>query len=204
MFNVFREKVYSLGISNKFLVISVLIIILVIFLHFYNDANVEEKFINYITKMGYYNRDGGNFYYLNVKDTTLNEYFSNVDNNVNSSYEVNYFDVDSLLFKKNIRDYVDGVDFSLNETYDFVSKAVSYNYRVEEIGEATFIFSGKYLFKDGEFVFTCEKDYSYQFNVFDDDSLICNKLESDVRDFYMESLDIVGNYSLINRMIKKK
>lgn len=200
MIQKFKDRLYSLSVNNKFFVFSIVIVALIIIFHFYNDYDVKSKFINYINKKGYVNNDGSNLYYKNVGDSSLEGFNYSVEIKDNSYYEVNYFDVDEILFKKNRRDYIDGMESNLNLSYSYKTKNITYSYRAVLDQESTLIYSGEYLFNKGKFEFTCNKEYVYQFN--DDNSIVCDKLKNDVINFYDEAINAVDNYSLVNRMIK--
>ena len=202
MFEKIKNRFYYLSVSNKIFIFSFILIILFLVLKIYNSKSVEPKFINHIKKLGYVNTDGGNLYYKNILGVSLEEYNYDVSYKKENHYEINYFDIDNVLFKKNKRDYVDGISSLLNESYDYKTRVVDYSYRVQYDDEAAFIFSGEYMFKDGEFNYTCEKDYIYNYDIDDKDEIICNKLKSDVSNFYKESIGVIDNYSLINRLIK--
>lgn len=202
MLEKFKEKMYSLSSSTKFMFFSIFIIILIIILLIYNNKKVEDTFIDELSKLGYHNTDGGNYYYKNIGGITLNDFNAYVSDKVNSKYEMNYFDVDEVLFKKNKRVYYDGMLSNLNMFYDYKEKVVTYNYRVEDVGEATLIYSGNYEFKNKDFVFTCEKEYIYKYDLESSNELVCDNIKYDVRDFYDEAVNIISNYSLLNRLIK--
>lgn len=202
MINKIRASLLNISASNKLFIVSIILIILFIGLRIYNSVNVESKLINYLDKRGYVNKDGGNYYYKDLLGISLDEYNYEVSSGNDSHYEVNYFDVEDIILKKNKRDYEDSTSFLLNESYDYKTREVKYSYRVQYSDQATFIFSGNYMFSDGEFKFTCEKDYIFNFDVSDKDQVICNKVKSDVSDFYKEAMSVIDNYSLINRLIK--
>ena len=202
MLEKIKTRFYNLSVSNKLFIISIIIIILFLVLKIYNSKDAEPKFIDYINKMGYVNTDGGTLYYKNILGVSLEEFTNSVYIDSENHYEVNYFDVDNVLFKKNKRDYEDSTNYLLNETYDYKTRTVKYSYRVQYSDAATFIFNGKYLFSDGEFKFTCNSDYIYQFDIEDNDDVICNKLKSYVSDFYKEAMNDIDNYSLIDSLLK--
>ena len=197
-----KEKLYHFSSSNKLLIISIVMVILMLILYFYNSLTIESKFVSSIEKIGYSKVNSSNLYYYNVGDTNLDDFNYSLDNKIESNYEMNYFDVDELLFKKNIRNYSNDNYSLLNEIYDYKNKYVTYSYRLVSNNEATLIFSGKYLLENSEFKFTCNKDYRYQFDVNNNDDLVCNYLKDKVLDFYDEALDGEFDYSLINRLVK--
>ena len=47
-----------------------------------------------------------------------------------------------------------------------------------------------------------DNDYIYNYDVLDNDTVICNKLENDASNFYKEAMGVISNYSLIERLIK--
>ena len=200
MLQVFKDKLYSLSVNNKFFIFSICIIILIIIFHFYSNYDVKSKFINYISNRGYVNTDGSNLYYNNIGGISLDEFNDDIKNKDNSYYEINYFDVDEMIFKKNRRDYIDGMESNLNLSYSYKTKNINYSYRAVLDEESTLIYTGEYLFSKGKYKFTCNKDYVYQFD--DNNSLICDKLKEDVINFYDEAINVIDNYSLVNRMIK--
>ncbi len=197
-----KSKLYILSSNNILLVISIVIIIFIIAFSLFNRGNVRNRFIKYLNKMDYYSSDGGYLYCKNIGGSSLDEFYDGVTYSNDSTYELNCFDIDSVLFKKNKRKYSGGINTLLNESYSFKDKKVTYNYRLEETDEATFIFSGEYYFASGKYNFTCEREYAYQYDVNDDDSVICSRIEYEVDEFYREAIDAVDNYSLLKRMIK--
>ena len=197
-----KEKLYRFSLSNKLLIFSIIVIVLLLIFYFYNVLTIKNRFINSIEKLGYSKLNDSNLYYYNVGDIKLDNFNYYLGNNIESYYEMNYFDVDDMVFKKNIRDYSDNNYSLINEIYDYKNNSVNYSYRLVSNNEATLIFSGKYLLENSKFIFTCNRDYRYQFDVNEDDELICNYLKVKVLDFYDEAFNGKFDYYLINKLIK--
>ena len=197
-----KEKLYRFTSSNKLFVVSIILFILLIVFSIYNNKRSNERFVDYITKLGYYNEDGGNLYYYNVGGISLEDFNDDVSNGLDSHYEINYFDVNEVLFKKNFRDYTDKMNTLLNFTYDYKSGVVTYSYRGVSNNEAVLMFSGEYSYKDDAFDFSCNKDYRYQYDVDSNDDLVCTFLKGKVENFYVEAINVIEKYSVVDNVIK--
>ena len=195
--------------KNKKIIMIVIIIMLVILLIIIPIINksshrTKSNFEDYIEKLGYVSDGGSSYYYKQISDTTLDEYFEKKENKEETYFETNYFNTLKYQFSKNKREYTNNIETTLNQIYDIKTDTMTYNYRLV-IENSSFIFSGDYKYDEKGIKFTCNKDYAYNFKMDDDDEETCENLKNEATKFYEEVLDMLtNNMRIINKVKKTK
>ena len=196
-----KKKSIIMGIIIIIILITLLIIIPII-----NKSSNRTKlsFEDYIEKLGYVSDGGSSYYYKQISDTTLDEYFDKKKSQEETDFETNYFNTLKYQFSKNKREYTKNIETTLNQIYDIKTDTMTYNYRLV-IENSSFIFSGDYKYDEKEIKFTCSKDYAYNFKMDDEDEETCEYLKNEATKFYEEVLDMLANnMRMINKIKKTK
>ena len=121
-----------------------------------------------------------NEYTNNQECMGQNIYFSLEDNN--------------LLFNKNLKK--DGVMFSLNATYSYVSKKIDYTYRIT-YKEGVLMLKGSYISPEKDY--TCNKEYAFGIDNADYKD-ICKEFKYDLDEFYYESKTLISDSDILHEI----
>jgi len=184
-----------------FAIIFIILFIILVIVNITYKPSVETDFENYLIKLGYKSEGDTNLYYKLLSNNDLKDYLYDVDKNIESNFEINYFDTDGYFFEKNIRKFEKNIDTSLKETYDYKDSKVTYEYRIV-YEDNLVVLEGVYFYSDNSDSFTC--DYSYNDYLDNDNKDICSKIKYDVKDFYYEALELIKDSKLTSSLIKEK
>ena len=191
MIGILINKFNNLRMIYKVLIIIAIILIVLLSIGLMIKSDPKDKVRNYIVSQGYNNEDGGSYYYKLISIYDLDEYNKNVNNKVNSFYEINYLDINNFDFKKNSREYINGMSSLLNLNFELEVDRITFNYRVSLDDNATAIFSGEYFVPQD--YFRCDKEYSNNIKTSDDDEVICSRIKDDITNFQTEVYDLFSD-----------
>lgn len=186
MINKFNE----LNIKYKIIIIVLIIIICSVLIKILINTP-EKQLKNYFNKNYYINEYEGNTYSKPISELNLEEYNTNIKNNVDAKYEMNYFNIKTHEFSKNKREYENNVESNLNETYAYKTDIITYNYRVVIENIATAIYRGTYNTNTKDLI--CKLEYKYNIEANDNDKLICNNIKDELLAFESEAYTIIDN-----------
>lgn len=186
-------------LNNKKIWIILFIIVLLILLikiFFFPSTNKQIKKI--LKNDGF--RLESDIYTKQTSKLSRDEYYDNIDNNINSYNETMYFDINTYELKKVSMDYYNGMTITLNLNYSYEDEYVSFTYEATENKKGA-LFTGDY-YSSGD-TFECRlmdsnKDILSKTN----QQTICNTIEKEVNHFYDESQDLFKNTNLINKISK--
>ncbi|MBR3660565.1 MAG: hypothetical protein IKN63_01500 [Bacilli bacterium] len=196
------RKIIDIIKNHKFIFAFVILFLLLLIINYFFIPSSNNQVKSYISNLGYKCEDESNYYHLLKSSTNMDEYLNNVNNNINSTYEENFFDTDFLSFKKSIKKYEDKIESSLDESFNYKTMEVDYDYKMIINDFSSVVFSGSYNYNNSKVNFTCNKEYAYNFESIDDNT-ICEKIKYDVQDFYMESIKLFDGSSVLNKAISK-
>ena len=171
--------------KKKILIVFIIIIIVIISVLIINNKNNNNKLIeNYLIKNGFVKDEASTLYEKQISDINLKEFQDNTDNNIESTYEVLYFNTYDNKLTKNLMDYINNLLREYTAEYNYVDKSVEYNYRLR-YEEMNLLLEGTYKKETDDF--TCDIIYAYNIESTDTKSTICDKLKNNATQFYYEA-----------------
>ena len=127
--------------KNKFIIIltiSIVVVLIIIGVHYYYNDQLGRELSN----KGYKTDNTDNLYFNKiVTNNTLDNFYADVANNIESAYEEYYFTKESYDFIELKMNYKNGVLYTLNITSDLKRNITTYNYEVSN-DEARLILEG--------------------------------------------------------------
>ena len=181
-------------------IVIVVAIVLVLVLFFNRDKNEDNKIVKYLIKADFASYNDTSLYKKQISEYNLEQYNKGVDDNIDSEYEVMYFNIDTYRLTKDKISYSDGITKNFTPEFDYMNDKLSYTYRIN-FSNTNVIIEGIYNIKTNEF--TCEPTFVYQFEFESSKEDICNKVKLDVEDFEYEVKQLIPNVDLLNYMKKK-
>ncbi len=186
-------------LSNKktiALVIIIIIALIIIKIFFFPSTTSQIKSI--LKKNGFELNDG--IYIKETSEIDQEEYYDNINNNINSYNETMYFDIDTKELKKVSLEYYNGLTISLNLIYSYEEEYISFNYEANE-NNKEILLTGKY-YSSGD-TFECNlMDSSKNSISSNDKNTICNTIEKEVNHFFDESQSLFKNTKLTEKLSK--
>ena len=186
-------------LNNKKIWFSVLIIILIlvlikIFLFPSTKSQIKKILIN----DGFKLEDG--IYIKETSELTQDEYYDNVENNINSYNETMYFDMNTYELKKVNMDYYNGMTIILNLNYSYEKELISFNYEANEANKGI-LFTGNY-YVSGD-ALECELMNSSKNSISKvEKKTICDTIEKEVNHFFDESQNIFRKTNISDKLSK--
>ena len=184
---------------KKTIIIIIVIIISLILLKIYfkNDNTIRNNVKNYIISKDF-KIDKDNILYEKIlSNNTYEDYQKDINNKIESSYQILLFDIYSYQLVENLYNYKDGVNSFLSATYDYKTDTLTYNYRTT-YETANIIFSGSYT--DDEFV--CENEYSFDAYITGNEHDYCDLIEYYIKDFKDITIETITSTKILNDMKK--
>lgn len=182
--------------KRKIIIFVVLLLIIIggtIYIFSRNSTTKELE--NYLINNDFKKEDG--LYAKQVSELNLDEYRDQSSYGNDSSYKIMYFDIDNYqLLETNII-YDDELEMIFSPVYDFKTKKLTYINEIS-INGINVIFKGNYDKIDDNFVCnvsSTEVDLSIS-----DKSIICDKIKSDVEDFYVEARNLIKDRKLLKKI----
>lgn len=189
--------------KNKIIIIVAVAILLVIvmIIYFSGDKNKYKKIIKEFTDIGFINQDNSFLYSKQISDLNLEQYNEKVKMNVNSRYEVLYFNSSKYQLSKDLITYNNGITKNFTPTYDYSSDKIEYNYRVN--------FDNTNIFIEGSYdninkTFICNTKFAFNIDIDETKEDICNKLKLDVENYSYQATSFIKNKDLLNYIRNKK
>lgn len=179
-----------------FIILGIVLVIILI-LYFTGKKDISEKLNNYLLKNDFYNTE--NMYVLEKQISILNEeeFKENVSNNIDSEYDLLFFNTYSFELYRDYRNLFDNVTISFLPRYNYVSEELTYIYRITS-GNSNTIISGSY--NDNNFV--CDVTFSSEEGINNIKNDICNSIEYEIKDFKYTASALINSPSLISEMKK--
>ena len=114
----------------------------------------------------------------------------------NKSYS---FSIANYTYMLEVDDGNNGINSSLNATYDFKDNTLIYSYRVNYLDRVNVLFKGTY----NEENFTCDKEFSNASLSNSEKETICSLAENNIKIFKIKANSLFNNYKIINSMKQK-
>lgn len=192
-----------MGLSRKkvvMIVVGVIFSFLLLMLITYRTPS--ERVASILRRNGYTNNNDSSLYNKQISDFNYDQYAAKLNENLSAVYEENYFDVKKFQFMKVKMEYSDKIQTSFTPKYEYATKKMSYIYRVVVDDRSTIIFEG--TFNPSKDSFVCENTYVYQFELSGNESVFCDKIEKNVKDFYLEMTSMIKDANLVYKMMKEE
>lgn len=174
--------------------IGLCVIILLLFV----KKDSEDLITSYITDAGF-SKDIGTLYVKRISLNDLDTFEKEKSEGIDTNYEVLYFNTDTYQLTNDRLEYSNEINKSLNSIYDYKKDSLTYVYRIN-VYDTNVIIEGEYKDKD----FTCEPTYSYQIDIDNSISDICQKIELDVIQFDYEAKTLIDNVKILKLMKDEK
>lgn len=182
-----RKKIIIVFLIFLFFIIGYFLII--------NNKSTSKMLKNYLIEHNFQNEDG--LYVKQLSELNLDEYFENVDNGINSSYEKLYFDIDNYQLVKNTLNYYDGMSVFFSPMYDYKNSNLVYTKEIN-MNNNSIILEGD--FNNTISKFNCSISNAENANLSDDDKqFLCDNTKEEVVAFFNEA-----SYLIIDDKILKK
>lgn len=184
--------------SNVLLVITIIIVVVTLSLYFFSKR--DPKIDNEFQKEGYETEEEEDpFYKRIVTNNTLDDYYNDISQGKDSSYEEYYFSKESNDFIELKLDTRSNVNTTLNISSDLRTKEVNYNYELT--------YNKSYLIIEGN------SNDNYDCNIIKNKNVneetlntICNNIMSEISIFLERRKTILSNKKikdLVNEPLKE-
>ncbi len=187
--------------NKKKIIIVTFVVVFVLLLLLVSFQSPSDKVGKILRKNGYTNETGSSLYSKQISTLNLSQFNQKVKLGDSAVYEENYFDVTNYQFIKNKMEYSDGIQTNFTPKYDYTNGGLTYTYRVIINENSNVIFEGNY--NSDTNAFACENTYAYDFDLSGNENIFCDKIEQNVKDFYLEMTSVIKNSSLIHDMINE-
>ena len=165
----------------KYGIILIIVILVIIGLNYLLKPSMDYQLKNYLINLGYQQAEDENLYIKNEsKDTKL-------------------FSFGDYTYMLNKNEEINGMQTSLNATYNFKDENIIYTYRVNYSNTVNVIFKGEYDGKN----FTCDKEFSSTELTIDNKNDICSLANTSIKLFELESKTLFTKYKFVD-YIKNK
>lgn len=189
----------KLNKKNIIIVTFVVVFVLLLLLVFFQSPS--DRVARILRKNGYTNEKGSSLYSKQVSTLNLSQFNQKVKLGDSAVYEENYFDSSKYQFIKNKMEYSDNIRTNFTPKYDYITGYLTYTYRVIINDNSNVIFEGNYNY--GTNAFVCENTYTHEFEIEGNEDIFCNKIEQNVKDFYLETMSVIKNVNLIHQMMEE-
>ena len=170
----------------RLIIIVVIIIIIGILLVVFSEKP-ENKILKYIKSLEFINSDDTFLYSKQISKNNLEQHSKNVEENIDSEYEILYFNINTYQLTKDKISYSDGITKNFTPTLDYTNNNLRYTYRIS-LDNTNVIMEGSFNMDTEEF--TCTPSFSYQIDIENSKKDICNKIKYDVESFNIKALKI--------------
>lgn len=189
----------KIEMNKKTIIISIsivlLLLIMILLIPKMLKKEPQTQIIKYITNLKFTNSDNSYLYSKQVSEDNLDEYTKKVENNINSEYEILYFNINTYQLTKDEMTYDDGINKNFTPTYDYTNNDLTYTYRVN-YDDINILIEGKYNIRTKEFI--CTPTFSYGIDIENSQEAICNKVKFDIETFEYETKTIIENHKIID------
>ena len=184
--------------NKKILIIIFIIILLIILIKMFFFPSTNKQIKKILINDGFKLEDG--IYAKQTSKLSRDEFYDNIDNNINSYNETMYFDINTYELKKVTMDYYNGMTIILNLNYSYEDELVSFNYEANENNKGI-LFTGNY-YTSGD-AFECELMKSSKNSISKaEENIICNTIEKEVNHFFDETQNIFRKTNLSDKLSK--
>ena len=181
------------------IVVGSLLFLVLIFAVTYRTPS--QKVVKILKKAGYTNQGNSAIYSKLISNLNYDQYSKKVEEGNSSLYEENSFDTREYEFMKVKMEYADKIRTNFTPKFDYKTRMLTYTYRVVVDNKSSVIFEGNYNSDTDSF--SCENAYVYEFELEGNEDIFCNKIEQNVKDFYLEMTSMIKNADLVYEMMEK-
>lgn len=191
--------------KKKIIILSLITLLLTIFTIIINITDNNKNILpKYLKSIGFSEIKGTTLYKKQITSTTEEENNKNIKNNIESEYEIHYFNTKKFEYTKNKITHKNNITKDYTPTYNYKNNIITYTYRIY-YESTNIIFEGEYNIKNKKF--TCTPTFYYLVNIENIKEEICNKIKTESEIFNNEiSIFIKDPKTLkyINENIQKK
>lgn len=184
----------------KIIIIIIITIIIATILILNLTQNKDKQIINYLKALNFTSDENSYFYSKQISQNSLEEHNNNIKNNIESEYEILYFNTNIYTLTKNKISYNDGITKDFTPIYNYTNDKMTYTYRIN-LNNTNIIMEGIYDIETKEF--TCNVSFAYQIDIEKSKDEICNKVKKDIEVFEYETKTLIENPKLL-QYIKDK
>lgn len=182
--------------------IGIFIILLVAF-KLITQKTTTSKVKEYITKKGFNQVEKTNIYSKEISEITIDEYFKNADDNIESKYQTLYFDLNNYQLSKTQMEYRNNIYSYFTPTYNYKNNSFNFEYEIT-FKDGYINFYGEYDIENKDFICDIKNYKNMNAQSSSNQEIICNKILYDMKSFSIEALELIDNSKLINEMKKEK
>lgn len=162
--------------------------------------DTKTQITNYLSNIGF-DKYGNSFLYIKqTSENNLEDYNKDIEQNIETEYEVLYFNVDTFELTKDKMTYNDGITKNFTPTFNYSNDNLTYTYRIK-YNNSNIIMEGTYYIETK--YFTCKPAFSHQMDIEKTKKAICNKIELEMKIFEYEINTLIENPKLLNNMKEK-
>lgn len=184
--------------KKKIIIItSIIALLLILILIISLFKNPQTEIIEYLQSIEFVNENTTNLYSKQISNNTLEQHNKNIENNIESEYEILYFNTDTYELTKNKIAYKDEITKDFTPTYNYKNNKLNYIYRIN-YNNTNIIMEGTYNINNK--TFTCIPTFSYQIDIEKSKKDICNKIKLEVELFSYETQTLFDNPQLLDYM----
>jgi len=187
--------------TKLFILVGVVVLIILLAIKVSGPKTPNEKVTKYfVNKLGFSNTDGSNLYSKQNSKIDFEEYERRVGNNLDSEYEIVYFNSDNYQLTMSNITYSNGITKDFTPVYSYSDNKITYIYRIK-YNTANAIVEGSFDAKSGEFV--CKPTFAYNIDIKNGQVDVCNKVKVVVEDFDYYARTLINNPEILKDMQKK-
>ena len=186
---------------NKKYIIIIVVVVFILLLFLLSFQSPTDRVGRILRKNGYVNEKNSSLYSKQISNLNLEQFNQKMKLGESAVYEENYFDASEYQFIKNKVEFSDDIQTNFTPKYDYVTGYLTYTYRVIINENSNVIFEGNY--NSGTNAFVCENTYAHDFDLSGNENIFCDKIEQNVKDFYLEMTSVIKNVNLIHQMMKE-
>lgn len=179
------------------IIISILVVILGFILIIKITTTPEKEIIKYLESINFTNYKNTNLYSKQLSKKNIDEFNNDVKHNIESSYKIMYFNIETYELTKDKIDYKDGITKNITPTFNYKNNKITYNYRIY-YKNTTILIEGTYDIKTE--IFTCNPTYTYQINIEKSKESICNKVKLEIDNFAYEANTLIEDPKILKNV----
>lgn len=181
----------------KFLIILALIVLVLwIITNYLTSTNKLHK---YLLNNGFTKTE--NFYTKILTENDIDDYYQDIQNNINSNYKELYFSSENYQLIGNIQEYNEGLIYYYSPIYDYHEDTLTYDFEISN-DNIQIIFEGDYNIISQKMNCNLSNTSSEIELTTDEKSIICKKIELDTKDFTKEVNKLFKDTNFLKKVRK--
>jgi uridine kinase len=158
-----------------------------------------DRIKNNLISLGFTPEEDNIIYYKQLSDLSESEYNINKNQNIDSTFDILYFNTSIFELTETKLEYSSEVSTSFIPVYNYQNNSLKYNYRIT-YNSTTVIYEGEYDLDDK--TLTCNNIYAHDINLPTNENNICEEVKTNIDNFTLEIDKLITSQKLLNYMKK--